>query len=129
MPLAEPGAEFVEPVVVAQVLVVDVVVGLAVVAVVELAVELAVAVLVVLAVELAVAELVVLAVAALVELAVVLVVLEAAVLVLRLHTYSAPFVAASHHLEPDIANLHSPFLRLDPSPYPAPLPHPSFDCR
>ena len=51
-----------------------------------------------------------------------------------LHTYSDLFVAAFPHLVPDIANRlgHSPSIPdgFDPSPsLPAPLLHPSFDCR
>ena len=127
MPLAEPVAELV--------------VALVELAVVVLALEVVLVGLVAVSVVLAAAPgLVVLAVVALVPLELVLEValvglvvepvLGAAVQVLHLHTYSALFADASPHLAPDIVNRHSPPLRLDSSPSPpAPLRHPSFDCR
>ena len=92
--------------------------------------ELVGAVLVVAVLVVAALAVAVLVVAALVAAARVVVARVVAALALHLHTYSALFVAASPHLEPDIANLHSRFLRLDTSPsLPAPLLYLSFDCR
>ena len=112
MPFAEPVAELVA-----------VLVGLAVAELVELVAVAQVGLVMVASAVLAAAALVPVVLAAALE----SVVLAAAALEPRLHTYSALFVAASPHLEPGIVNLHSPFLRLDPSP--SPLLPPSFDCR
>ena len=128
MPLVELVAALVEPAMVVQVLAVAALVGPAVVVLVVLAAAALVIIAVAALLELEVAALVLLELALEAALAVPLLAIAAPGP--YLHTYSALFAASSLHLEPDIANRHSPSLRLDPSPSPlAPLPHPSFDCR